>query len=77
MIINNAKKICWCLWQEKPGEPWSVGSRRFSKYTFTFRHGPGVVPNTVPADVRHLVLVLNGRTDEKVAGAAVLEDHTA
>ena len=57
--------------QEKPGEPWSVGSRRFSKYAFTFRHGPGVVENTVPADVRYLVLVLNGRTDEKVTGAAV------
>ena len=52
--------------QEKTGEPWSVGSRRFSKYTFTFRHGPGVVANTVPADVQHLVLILNGRTNEKV-----------
>ncbi|KAF0309331.1 Ribitol-5-phosphate xylosyltransferase 1 [Amphibalanus amphitrite] len=86
--------IGWYFWnsifnarlQEKPGEPWSVGSRRFYKYTFTFRHGPGVVPNTVPADVRYLVLILNGRTDEKVRVARqwldllprlVLLQHTA
>ena len=49
-----------------------MGSRRFSKYTFTFRHGPGVVPNTVPADVEYLVLVLNGRTDEKVRSDGIL-----
>ncbi|XP_071961655.1 ribitol-5-phosphate xylosyltransferase 1-like [Antedon mediterranea] len=33
---------------------------------FQFRTGPGVVQSTVPQDVENLVLVLNGRTQEKI-----------
>ena len=31
-----------------------------------YRTGPGVVPSKVPTDVKQLVIVLNGRTADKV-----------
>lgn len=37
--------------------------------------GPGITPETVPEDVRSLVLVVNGRTDEKVKEARLWLDH--
>ena len=44
-------------------------------YGYTCFSGPGIVPETVPHDVTHLILVINGRTDEKIADAKVwLED---
>ena len=36
-----------------------------------FRTGPGVSPTTVPSDVTHLVLVLNGREQTKVVFSQV------
>ncbi|XP_049805444.1 ribitol-5-phosphate xylosyltransferase 1-like isoform X2 [Schistocerca nitens] len=33
---------------------------------FTYRYGPGVIQTTVPSDVEKLVLVLNGRSEEKI-----------
>lgn len=34
-----------------------------------FPQGPGVIPETVPRDVKYLVLVVNGRTPEKIKDA--------
>ncbi|XP_049783186.1 ribitol-5-phosphate xylosyltransferase 1-like isoform X1 [Schistocerca cancellata] len=33
---------------------------------FTYRYGPGLIQTTVPSDVEKLVLVLNGRSEEKI-----------
>ncbi|XP_047103179.1 ribitol-5-phosphate xylosyltransferase 1-like [Schistocerca piceifrons] len=33
---------------------------------FTYRYGPGVIQTTVPSNVEKLVLVLNGRSEEKI-----------
>lgn len=36
---------------------------------FTFRWGPGIIQGTVPSDVVNLVLVLNGRSPDKISTA--------
>lgn len=36
---------------------------------FTFRWGPGIIQSTVPTDTENLVLVLNGRAQEKISTA--------
>lgn len=33
---------------------------------FSFRAGPGLVPSTAPKNVSRLVMVLNGRSEDKV-----------
>lgn len=48
---------------------WSLGTARFGRAAVRFRTGWGVQPHTVPQDARHVVLVLNGRTPEKIATA--------
>lgn len=44
-------------------------------FLWIFVPGPGITPETVPEDVRSLVLVVNGRTEEKVKEARLWLDH--
>ncbi|XP_038054499.1 ribitol-5-phosphate xylosyltransferase 1-like isoform X2 [Patiria miniata] len=48
------------------GGVWSYGRKTEGNITFTFRMGPGVLPNKVPTEVENLLLVLNGRAPDKV-----------
>ncbi|XP_066997102.2 ribitol-5-phosphate xylosyltransferase 1 isoform X2 [Anabrus simplex] len=47
------------------------GNLTIDNIVFTFRTGPGIIPSTVPNDVKHLVLVLNGRSQEKIDAATL------
>ncbi|XP_064486961.1 ribitol-5-phosphate xylosyltransferase 1-like isoform X2 [Ornithodoros turicata] len=55
----------------KAGGAWSYGYQRVGDIKFKFRTGPGIAPSTVPSDVTHVLLVLNGRTPEKIKAAKV------
>lgn len=55
--------------KERLGGVWSYGQKQIRNIRFTFRTGPGVVPDKVPKQTRNLVLVINGRESEKVAFA--------
>eukprot|EP00051_Salpingoeca_urceolata_P016341 m.216162 g.216162 ORF g.216162 m.216162 type:complete len:365 (-) comp18652_c1_seq1:170-1264(-) len=53
---------------------WSYGRLEFVEalqptLELTLRTGPGVLPQKIPKDTRHAVLVINGRTEEKIAFA--------
>lgn len=48
---------------------WSYGFRKIDNIKFKFRTGPGVVYTKVPSDVEYLILILNGRNDQKVSFA--------
>ncbi|XP_033098767.1 ribitol-5-phosphate xylosyltransferase 1-like [Anneissia japonica] len=48
------------------GGIWTYGSLIQEDFKFKFRTGPGVVQSAVPQEVENLVLVLNGRTQEKI-----------
>lgn len=50
----------------KLGGVWTYGEKSIESLRFKFRTGPGVVPHKVPKDTKHLVLILNGRENEKV-----------
>ncbi|KAK7084249.1 Ribitol-5-phosphate xylosyltransferase 1 [Halocaridina rubra] len=53
----------------------TVGELKMPAFVLRYRSGPGIVPETVSHDVSHLVLVINGRSEEKVKDAKVwLED---
>ncbi|XP_069988064.1 ribitol-5-phosphate xylosyltransferase 1 isoform X1 [Penaeus vannamei] len=47
----------------------TVGELRMPAFVLRYRSGPGVIPETVPRDVKYLVLVVNGRTPEKIKDA--------
>ncbi|KAG8182575.1 hypothetical protein JTE90_021715 [Oedothorax gibbosus] len=53
---------------------WSYGFKRIDNLKLKFRTGPGVIPTKAPNDVQHLVLILNGRSDDKVSFAKVWLD---
>ncbi|XP_071530198.1 ribitol-5-phosphate xylosyltransferase 1-like isoform X2 [Panulirus ornatus] len=53
----------------------TVGELRMPAFILRYRSGPGVVPEIVPHDVKHLVLVVNGRTEEKVKDAKLWLDY--
>ncbi|KAK4319800.1 hypothetical protein Pmani_009296 [Petrolisthes manimaculis] len=44
----------------------TLGELNLPGITLRYRSGPGVVPESVPRDVSKVVLVINGRTQEKV-----------
>lgn len=52
--------------EERLGGVWSYGHKQILNVRFTFRTGPGVVPDKVPKQTRNLVLVINGREPKKV-----------
>ena len=68
-----------CVWSMRcvstgfaPGRAWCLLSALCVVHAvrvYRFRTGPGVVPQKVPQDLSHLVLVLNGRTSQKVDSA--------
>ena len=43
--------------------------------TFIYRSGPGIIQTTVPNHVQYLVLVLNGRSEEKIIAAKQWLDY--
>jgi hypothetical protein len=43
--------------------------------TFIYRSGPGIIQTTVPNDVQYLVLVLNGRSEEKIESSKLWLDY--
>lgn len=43
--------------------------------TFIYRSGPGIIQTTVPSDVQYLILVLNGRSEEKIMAAKLWLDY--
>ncbi|PNF28880.1 hypothetical protein B7P43_G03847 [Cryptotermes secundus] len=43
--------------------------------TFIYRSGPGIIQTTVPSDVQYLILVLNGRSEEKIKSAKLWLDY--
>ncbi|GFT71082.1 ribitol-5-phosphate xylosyltransferase 1 [Nephila pilipes] len=48
---------------------WSYGFKRIDNLKLKFRTGPGVITTKAPNDVQHLILILNGRSQEKVSFA--------
>jgi hypothetical protein len=42
---------------------------------FIYRSGPGIIQTTVPSDVQYLILVLNGRSEEKIMSAKLWLDY--
>ncbi|RZF46122.1 hypothetical protein LSTR_LSTR012982 [Laodelphax striatellus] len=46
-----------------------TGSLRMGSMTLNFKYGPWFIQSTVPTDVQHLILVLNGRSEEKIVFA--------
>ncbi|XP_068242067.1 ribitol-5-phosphate xylosyltransferase 1-like isoform X1 [Palaemon carinicauda] len=52
----------------------TIGELSMPAFVLRYRSGPGIVPETVPHDVTHLVLVVNGRTEEKIGHAKVWLD---
>ncbi|XP_022081604.1 transmembrane protein 5-like isoform X2 [Acanthaster planci] len=57
------------------GGVWSYGRKTEGNVTFTFRMGPGVVPDKVPTEVENLLLVLNGRAPDKAEFARTWLDY--
>ncbi|GFQ86209.1 ribitol-5-phosphate xylosyltransferase 1 [Trichonephila clavata] len=53
---------------------WSYGFKRIDNLKLKFRTGPGLITTKAPNDVKHLVLVLNGRSDDKVSFAKMWLD---
>lgn len=43
--------------------------------TFIYRSGPGIIQTTVPNDVQYLVLVLNGRSEDKIISSKLWLDY--
>ena len=52
--------------EERLGGVWSYGQKQIRTVRFTFRTGPGVVPEKVPRQARNVVLVVNGREPKKI-----------
>lgn len=52
----------------------TVGELVMPAFVLRYRSGPGIVPETVPHDTTHLVLVINGRTEDKLNDAMVWLD---
>lgn len=52
--------------RDQDGNTWQLGEMRVGNLIFRFRTGPAVVEGNVPTNVENLVLVLNGRDENKV-----------
>ena len=63
--------------EERLGGVWSYGQKQVGNVKFTFRTGPGVVPDKVPKQTGNLVLVINGREPKKVEFAKAWLDSLA
>nr|CAD7456783.1 unnamed protein product [Timema tahoe] len=51
------------------------GNKTIDDISFNFRFGPGIIQSTVPSDVEFVVLVLNGRSKDKIAISKVWLDY--
>ena len=52
--------------RKKEGELISLGEKTIGSIKFSFRTGPGIIPRTVPKNSQNVVLILNGRVQEKI-----------
>lgn len=52
-----------------------IGNLTVDNLVFSFKTGPGFIQTTVPASVKYLVLVLNGRSNDKVENAKQWLDY--
>ncbi|GBL72956.1 Ribitol-5-phosphate xylosyltransferase 1 [Araneus ventricosus] len=53
---------------------WNYGFKRIDNLKLKFRTGPGVITTKAPSDVQNLILILNGRSDDKVSFATMWLD---
>ncbi|KFM72355.1 Transmembrane protein 5, partial [Stegodyphus mimosarum] len=53
---------------------WSYGFKKVDNLKLKFRTGPGVITTKAPSDVRYLLLILNGRSEDKVTFAKMWLD---
>lgn len=60
---------------KKLGGIWSYGEARCGPIRFALRTGPGVLPSKVPQNTENVILVLNGREEEKQAHAKEWLDY--
>ncbi|XP_003741494.1 ribitol-5-phosphate xylosyltransferase 1 [Galendromus occidentalis] len=51
------------------------GSKKIGNIRFKYRTGPGIIPQTAPSDVEYLILVLNGRSKDKISFARSWLDY--
>ncbi|XP_022659656.1 UDP-D-xylose:ribitol-5-phosphate beta1,4-xylosyltransferase-like isoform X2 [Varroa destructor] len=54
---------------------WHFGTKKISNIRFKYRTGPGIAPQTAPSDVEYLILVLNGRSKDKISFARLWLDY--
>lgn len=54
----------------------NIGRLKYNNLEFNFKNGPGIAPSTVPTNIQFLVIVLNGRSMEKVNEAIKWLDFT-
>lgn len=52
--------------RDKEGELISLGEKTIDSIKFSFRTGPGIIPQTVPRNSKNVILILNGRVQEKI-----------
>jgi hypothetical protein len=50
----------------KEAELVTWGEKIIDNVKFIFRTGPGIIPDTVPKDSQNIILILNGRVQEKI-----------
>ncbi|OQR79238.1 transmembrane protein 5-like, partial [Tropilaelaps mercedesae] len=54
---------------------WHFGTKKIGNLRFKYRTGPGIAPQTAPSDVEYLILVLNGRSKDKISFARLWLDY--
>ncbi|KAF6216314.1 hypothetical protein GE061_000655 [Apolygus lucorum] len=52
-----------------------TGSIESDRFTFKFLSGPGYIQTTIPRNIEYLVLILNGRSDDKKQAALLWLDY--
>lgn len=52
--------------RDKEGELIRLGEKTIDSIKFSFRTGPGIIPQTVPRNSKNVILILNGRVQEKI-----------
>lgn len=54
---------------------WQMGSLDFDGVSYKFYAGPGLIQTTAPKQIERLILILNGRTESKVASSKLWLDY--
>ncbi|XP_077983158.1 ribitol-5-phosphate xylosyltransferase 1-like [Glandiceps talaboti] len=61
--------------ESKMNGVWHYGFQKNRNIKFKFRTGPGVIPSKAPIDTKYLILIVNGRIQDKVDFAQLWLDH--